>query len=292
MKTLLKPLLASLIVLSAGFINSHIYTQLARSITVDSLGACQGVFQQNGHIYLYGDREVGMIRDYKLVHDSLQYQRKEIKLTVAEKDVINHPTGIAYQDSYPTFIGNSIRLNKEGTKWKAAIYCVDWNGLLNTGTLDNNLLNIIEDDVCIQGTRPTYVKYNNKWYVATADYGDHGNEVRLYDPVKLKTALKTSEKGILYKKFKCGPWVQNLHWVANKGILVLIQNKIEGRQWRFSYVDLKKSIERGTQVLISQSDAIDRQDELEGFSFINGHRKGIAVTSSQKANVNFTNTFW
>jgi hypothetical protein len=278
--------------LFTAFISAHIDTQLQRSITIDSLGACQGVFDQNGRIFLYGDREVGMIREFKIVNDSLVYQHKEVKLTQNGQDLINHPTGIAFQDKLPTFIGNSIRLNADGTKWRAVIYCIDWNGLLKTGTLDGNLINTIEDDACIQGTRPTYVKYHNKWYVATADYGDHGNEVRLYDPAKLKTAAKTSEAAVLFKKFTCGPWVQNLHWVAEKGILILIQNKIEGRQWRFSYVDLEKSVESGKQVLISTSDNIDRPDELEGFSYINQQVKGIAVTSSRKDNVNFTSTKW
>jgi hypothetical protein len=276
-----------------AFIKSDAIDQkLDRAITVDSLGACQGISYQNGNIFLYGDREVGMVRKFKMVGDSLVYQGQEYKLTQKGLDIINHPTGIAYNGSSPTFIGNSIRLNAEGTKWKAVIYCVDWKGLQHTGTLDGNLINTIEDDACIQGTRPEYVKYEGKWYVATADYGDHGNEVRLYDPEKLKIASKTSEPGVLYKKFTCTPWVQNLHWIANKGVLVLIQNKIEGRQWRFTYVDLKKSIEAGKQVVISQADQINRGDELEGFSFIGNDNKGIAVTSSRKNNVNFTTTSW
>ncbi|MEO3407759.1 hypothetical protein AAFN85_27825 [Mucilaginibacter sp. CAU 1740] len=266
--------------------------KLDKAITVDSLGACQGISYQNGRIFLYGDREVGMIREFKLEHDSLMYQHKEYKLTQNGQDVINHPTGIAYNGTSPTFIGNSIRLNAAGSQWRAVIYNVNWDGLLKTGTLDGNLINTIEDDACIQGTRPEYIKYNNKWYVATADYGDHGNEVRLYDPEKLAKAKSTKELGVLYKKFTCTPWVQNLFWKADKGVLVLIQNKKEGRQWKFTYVDLKKSIESGKQVVISEVDSIDRGDELEGFAFLGGDEKGIAVTSSHKNNVNFTSTSW
>ncbi|OKS86283.1 hypothetical protein [Mucilaginibacter polytrichastri] len=286
--------ISALVALSlCAFVQSNtIDQQLKKTITIDSLGACQGISYQNGRIFLYGDREVGMIREYKMENDSLVYQHKEYKLTKNGEDVINHPTGIAYNGTGPAFIGNSIRLNPEGTKWKAVIYCVDWKGLQRTGTLDGNLINTVDDDACIQGTRPEYVKYESKWYVATADYGDHGNEVRLYDPEALKKAAKTSDKGVLYKKFICTPWVQNLHWVANKGILVLIQNKTEGHQWRFTYVDLKKSIETGKQVVISQVDQIDRGDELEGFSFIGNDLKGIAVTSSRKNNVNFITTRW
>ena len=222
---------------------------------------------------------------------SLRYLHKESKLTIDGKDVINHPTGIAYHAGRPTFIGNSVKPEVPGGKWKAVIYCVNWEGLLKTGTLDGNLISTIEDDACIQGTRPEYVEYNKKWYVATADYGDKGNEVRLYDPQVLSKVSKTSEKGVLFKKFSCTPWVQNIHWIANKGIIVLIQNQLEGRKWRFTYVDLKKSIASGKQEVIKELD-INRADELEGFTFIGSRSAGIAVTSSKVNNVNYMKVEW
>ena len=265
--------------------------KVAQSYSIDSLGACQGISYQKGRIFLYGDRETGMIREYRMQGDSLAYVNKEIKLTVNDTDVINHPTGIAYNGKDPVFIGNSIRLNKEGTLWRAVIYCINWEGLQKTGRLDGNLLNTIEDDTCIQGTRPEYVQYNKKWYVATADYGEKGNEVRLYDPAVLKKAKKTSDKGVLYKKFTCTPWVQNLNWIAGKGQLLLIQNQIEGRRWRFTYVDLAKSIESGKQEVIKVID-IDRADELEGFTFLKDYNKGFAVSSSRKNNVNAMSINW
>jgi hypothetical protein len=264
---------------------------LDRETTIDSLGACQGISRQGTRIFFYGDREVGVIREYKLQKDSLVYSQKEYRLTQNGQDLISHPTGIAYQDNKPVFIGNSVRLNQQGTAWKAMIYCVNWRGLLKRGTLDGNVLNTIEDDACIQGTRPEYVEYNNKWYVATADYGHDGNEVRLYRAEKLATCQKTSDPGVLYKKFKCSPWVQNLHWIPSKGILVLIQNQVEGRKWRFTYVDLKKSIESGSMQVVAKSDLDTRMDELEGFTMLNDHQ-GLAVTSSKMNNVNYTSTSW
>ena len=258
---------------------------VSRSSTLDSLGACQGVSYQNGRAFLYGDREVGLIREYRVERDSLVYLGKETKLTQQGKDVINHPTGIAYNGSGPTFIGNSIRLNPEGTAWKAVIYCVDWEGLTKKGTLDGNVVNVTEDDACVQGTRPEYVKYNGKWYVATADYGEKANEVRLYDPALLKKASRTTDKGVLFRKFTCGTWVQNVHWIPEKDALVLIQNQIEGRKWRFTYLDLKKSVESGRQHVIKTID-LDKTDELEGFSMV-GPAQGIAVTSSRKENVHW-----
>jgi hypothetical protein len=271
---------------------------LRSSQSLDSLGNCQGISNQNGRLFLYGDREVGMIREYRMNGDSLVYLGKEMRLTLNDTDVINHPTGIAYNGKSPVFIGNSIKLNKEGTLYRAVIYCVDWEGLQRTGTLDGNVINTIDDDTCIQGTRPEYVQYNKKWYVATADYGPKGNEVRLYDPAALKKAKKTSDKGVLYKKFTCSPWVQNLHWVPGKGVLILIQNKVQGKGWRFTYVDFVKSMESGKEQVIKVVD-IDRADELEGFTFlksnangINSVQKGLAVSSAKTNNVNMMDVEW
>lgn len=274
-----------------AFTRSDIDLTITTSTTIDSLGACQGVSYQKGKAYLYGDREVGVIRTYTVANNVLTYTGQEVKLTVGGQDVINHPTGIAYNGKGPTFIGNSIRLNPEGTKWRAVIYSVNWAGLLRTGTLDGNLLNTIEDDACIQGTRPEYIQLGNKWYVATADYGDKGNEVRLYDPERLAKAKKTSEPGVVVKKFTCTPFVQNLHWVPEKGVLVLIQNQIEGRRWRFTFVDLKKSLESGQQQVIKVIDT-DKADELEGFAFLNNTGTGLAVTSARSNNVHFMQGAW
>lgn len=267
--------------------------QISQSFSIDSLGACQGVSYINGSLYLYGDREKGVIRKFSLYgEDSIIDLHQETGLTIKGIDIINHPTGIAYHKKLPVFIGNSIRLNPEGTKWRAVIYQVDWENLIKTGSLDGNLISEIEDDACIQGTRPEYVEYNNKWYVATADYGNKSNEVRLYDPVYLKKAKKTSDSLVLYKKFTCSPWVQNLLWIPSKKILVLIQNQIEGKKWRFTFVDLPRSIETGKEEVISSIDVADREDELEGFCLVDKNKKGVAVSSSRRKNVNLVNLTW
>jgi hypothetical protein len=285
---------------SLAFRLAPVEISLVSSATVDSLGACQGVSYQRGTAYLYGDREIGIIRPYTIGPDNaLTNAGREIRLTQAGQNVINHPTGIAWsgftnRPAGPTFIGNSVRPNSPanpGTTWKAVIYAVNWDGLLRTGTLDGNLLNTIEDDTCVQGTRPEYVRYGTKWYVATADYGPVRNEVRLYDPEKLARAKKTSEPGVLVKKFTCTPWVQNLHWIPEKNILVLIQNQIEGRRWRFTFLDLKKSVETGQQQVIRTVD-IDRADELEGFTLLDNPTRGLAVSSSRRDNVAVMGLGW
>ena len=267
--------------------------QLSHSITIDSLGACQGISWLHGKAYLYGDREVGMIREFEWKGDSLLYTGHQCKLTLNDTDVINHPTGLAIHGRLPVFMGNSVILNKATNQWKAIIYCLNWEGLMKTGTLDGgNLLNVIEDDACVQGTRPEYVEYEHKWFVATADYGNRANEVRLYDPSVLQHAVRTTDKGVLYKKFTCGPWVQNMQWIPEKNLLLLIQNQVEGRKWQFTYVDLKKSLESGKAEVVKVVSTIDRGDELEGFSFLSSLSKGVAVTSSRKGNVNFIDINW
>ena len=275
----------------SAFAQNQPSLRITKATSFDSLGACQGISLINGFYYAYGDRECGVIRKLSSNKDSLIDLNKEIKLTTHDTDVINHPTGIAHKKGLPTFIGNSIRLNKEGTLWRAVIYNVNWDGLLTTGKLDSNLVNIIEDDACIQGTRPEYVKYGNKWFVASADYGNKNNEVRLYDPIKLATATKTSEPGVLVAKFTCSPWVQNIHFIKEKNILVLIQNQIEGRRWRFTFLDFNGSVKAGHEKVLKVID-VDRNDELEGFTLMSNKNKAIAVSSSRKDNVNLLQMAW
>jgi hypothetical protein len=113
----------------------------------------------------------------------------------------------------------------------------------------------------------------------------------LYNPIALSKADKTSEKGILFKKFTCSPWVQNLHYIAGKDILVLIQNQIEGRKWRLTFLNLEKSLASGQESVIKVIDT-DKLDELEGFTFTDKANKGIAVSSSRKNNVSFMDFNW
>ena len=260
-----------------------IFTPQGKQIfTLDSLGACQGVCLIEDKLYLYGDRKTGVIREYRFTDNNLEYLGGECQLTFDGKDIINHPTGIAFHNG-DAFIGNSIRNPENPQKWIATIYRVAWNKLLQYRTLDESLLGTITDDLAIQGTRPALVEYSGKRYVATSDYGDNGNEVRLYHFDELKTASKTSDKGVFYAKFTCSPWVQNLHWIPQDNNLVLIQNQIEGRRWRLTFVDLEKSLATGKESIVKVLD-FENQDELEGFCQLSV-QKGIAVSSSRRNNV-------
>lgn len=277
MKTLLLIILNLFINTTGGKIN--------KSFTLDSLGACQGITTVNSNVYAYGDRQVGVIREYDLEKDSLIYTGTECLLTVDGQTQIKHPTGIAYADG-KAFIGNSVRSKENPKKWIAEIYLIDWNRMLVDKTLDNSLIRRIEDDLAIQGTRPEYVQYQGIQYVATADYGPENNEVRLYDPKQLAKADKTSDAGVLIAKFNCGAWVQNLHWIEKENTLVLIQNQIEGLRWRLTFVDLLSSIQSGKAEIIKIID-FDKKDELEGFCLLNDIDKAIAVTSSRTNNAHF-----
>jgi len=265
--------------------------EIVQSFNIDSLGACQGIARIDDKLYAYGDAATGVVREFTWENGALTYQQKQWKLTVNNQDIINHPTGFAHRDGLPFFIGNSVRVSPESTQWKAVIYRVNWEGMKRSVSLDGNLLNTIEDDIAIQGTRPEYVRYKGNWFVATADYGGERNEVRLYDPLKLGDAKKTSDVGVLVHKFSCGPWVQNLCWHEKSGMLVLVQNQIEGRRWRLSFLDLEKSIAEGAAVISFTKD-FDNPDELEGLSFTQFHEQAIAVTSSRKLNGHLLKIGW
>ena len=90
---------------------------IARLQTLPEVGAAQGVSQVGGQVFVYGDREVGMMRRY-LSQDSLTYSGDEYLFTVDGKDLINHPTGIAHTSGKPTFIGILSGLTKKGRNGK------------------------------------------------------------------------------------------------------------------------------------------------------------------------------
>lgn len=72
---------------------------------------------------------------------------------------------------------------------------------------------------------------------------------------------------------------------------MLIQNQVEGRKWRFAYIDLEKSVETGKEVVIKVFDT-DDPDELEGFTISADPNPGIAVSSSRKQNVAHLRLDW
>ncbi len=94
MRPLLLLLLLGLTLSPAAFEPGRPGMQLNHSFTIDSLGACQGISWLHGKVYLYGDREVGMIREFDLKDDSFIYTGGECRRTLNDTDVINYPTGL------------------------------------------------------------------------------------------------------------------------------------------------------------------------------------------------------
>jgi hypothetical protein len=249
--------------------------------TLDGLGAGQGVELRDGKLYLYGDATTGIVREYSVVrNDALRFTGREILLTVGGQDLVAHPTGLTIAPGLPTLLGNTVAQ-------KGTILMIDWAHALANRTLDGAVQATIADDLAVNGTRPEYVRVGRQWLVATADYGEVSNEIRLYDPGRLKTAARTSEPGVLVHRFRGSPYVQTMHWLDAAGLLVLVQNQRAGKGWRLTVVDLARSIAAGEQVATRTID-LSPQDELEGFHLV-APRRGLFLTSSASSNLYFAN---
>ena len=284
---------------SATSNTTWIENPVVQQMTIDSIGNCRGVFVWEGSVWLYGDREgEGIIRRLEwvgpngdepmLVDTGETYELKLYRNRYARNDdteklprnPIPHPTGITYHPDYDTFIGNTI--DQQGT-----IYAIHYLGLTESGSLDDWIMNKVVDDLANNGTRPEFVRYNNKWVIATADYGNEKNQLRLYDPDKLKVASKTSDEGVLVAAFDCGPYVQSLHWIDSEQTLVLAQNQTSGLGYRLTLLKFGDG---------SEPPIVDRvidlgypTDELEGFAIV---APGWAVMCSARQENNVSIIRW
>ncbi len=248
----------------SGVAADHLWTpslELLNPQTIPDIGAGQGAALIDGRIYLYGDAETGVIREYTL-HDppdqppTLRPTGRSIRLTRRGEDVAPHPTGLTHHPRYGTFLGDTVR--QRGT-----IFHIDLERALSDGTLDNAILNQTNDDTAVNGTRPEFVRHAGRWLIATSDYGDAGNHVRLLDPGRLASASRTSSPDVLVGRFACGPFVQTLHWLDDRGILVLVQNQKPGLLYRLTFADLEASTEEA--LAATRLDLDHPRDELEGF---------------------------
>ena len=255
------------------------HVAMLASQTCAGLGACQGASEHDGFIYLYGDANAGIIRQYRMAATdppALIDTGLKIALTSGGKNIINHPTGLTWNPQFGLYLGNTVTATKKGT-----IYHLDWTRMLIDGNLDHAVLNVTDDDLAVQGCRPEFVRRGVQWLLATADYGDRANQVRYYDPEKLATAAKTSEPGVLVSAAPCDPFVQQLHWIDERQILILAHNQTAGRGWRLVAVnpaltdDYRKA---------EPFDDFPRHDELEGFTLLSPDRC-LLVTSSKEQNV-------
>ena len=249
--------------------------------TCDHLGACQGAAEHDGFVYLYGDANPGIIRQFSLQDGSppkLVPTGLDISLTRHGQNIINHPTGLTWNPRFGAYLGNTITKLK-----KATIFHLNWTQMIIDRNLDNSVLNEIDDDASVQGCRPEFVRHGNDWLLASADYGQVNNEVRLYDPAKLATAHKTSEPGVVVARYPCTPFVQQLFWFDSRGLLLLVQNQTEGRRWRLTLVDPWTMSDFRPAVPL---DSLPFPNELEGFTMLDQDRC-VLVTSSRNDNATF-----
>lgn len=254
---------------------------LTGTATADNLGAGQGAAIIDNRLYLYGDAETGVIREYDLNaarNGELKPTGRVVLLTHNGRDIIPHPTGFTHHPEHGTFIGNTVA-------GKGTIFMIDWNQALADGNLDHAVINIINDDLAANGCRPEFVPFEGRWLIATADYGNENNALRLYDPTALANASHTSEPAVLVDSLPCGRYVQTLHWCEDLQSLVLIQNQIAGLRYRLTFTPPTS----GTLSDLRDFTPLDLPhptDELEGFAWL-GQGKCLFFSSSPRNNLHF-----
>lgn len=244
------------------------------------LGAIQGVSVIGEALYIYGDAETGIIAEYDLQaarRGELVPTGRTLRLTVDGVDLAPHPTGLTSLDGRTAILGDTVA--GVGT-----IHFIDWQAAWDAGTLDGALLHTVRDDAAVNGTRPHFVRYDGRWLVATSDYGAESNAVRLYDPALLRRVDRTSEPGVVLRSIPCGPFVQNVHWLDELGLLVLIQNREPGLLYRFGLASFAALAEDTDFRSVPNIDLDAPTDELEGFATLGGGM-AIMVSAMPKNNV-------
>ena len=246
-----------------------------RAMTDLGLGAVQGVAVRDGKVYAYGDLvmnrpRVGTIKEYTL---NLEPTGREVRLTSNGQPRIIHPTGLSWDPRWGTVLGDTVEK-------KGIIYRLDWARAWADGNLDEAILQVIEDDAAMNGSRPLFVEFEGRPLLATADYGDQTPELRLYDPESLFAAGRSGATGVIVHRARIGPFNQNLAWDPATGRLTCVQNVIAGRGWRLDVLDLAKltaggSLETpGSRV---QCLTFSPHDELEGYCPLDRTRALFAV---------------
>jgi hypothetical protein len=261
---------------------------IERSITDLRLGAVQGVVVREGKVYAYGDvlqadPRVGVIREYD---KSLEPTGRVVWLRRDGKPLIIHPTGLTWHDRWETFLGDTVK-TADPARSRAVIYRLDWRRAWEDGDLDRAVLDVIEDDAAVNGCRPEFVNLGGRALVATADYGEIRPEIRLYDPDALVKAGRSSARGVVVHRVLCGPFNQGLHWDAEAGHLICVQNVIAGRGWRLDELDLARAVAdgraEGPGVRVRRL-TFDARDELEGYWRL-GDRRGLFAVARRRDNL-------
>jgi hypothetical protein len=254
----------------------------SRTWTIGDLGFIQGATRFGSRIYLYGDRadlapRQGVIREYDL---QLRPTGRSIRLLAGGESVARHPTGLTAHPELGVFLGNTVAK-------KATILRLDWERALADGNLDAAIRDVIRDDVAVNGCRPEVVELAGRHYLATADFGDVRPEIRLYDPVRLVAAGRSSAPGVVRHRILAGPHSQTLAWDRSRGALVCVQNVVAGVGWVLDTLDLRSAVLDGRAG--GPGVRLDRRvflphSELEGYLSLPGGR-ALFVTGNREDNV-------
>lgn len=251
--------------------------------TAAGVGAAQSVAVHDGLVYIVGAATPGVVCEFRFLtepKERLEATGVIVRLARGGETLAPHPTGLTFHGDDGVFLGNTV--DRKGT-----IFSLDWARAVQEGTLDHAVLNVVQDDLAVNGSRPEFVRFGGRWLVATSDYGPEGNEVRLYDPERLKHAARTSEPGVLVARSRCGPWVQSLCWVNERETLVLVQNQTAGLGYRLTFARLGPDDLRGEPSI----DLPEPTDEFEGFALL-GRGRAVLVSSSRDRNVRFGEVEW
>lgn len=235
------------------------------------VGAAQGLDVRDGLVWIIGDARTGVARAFTVeTTGALSDTGSKIDLTVDGEDRVPHPTGLTHQEGIGTFLGNTVGGRGE-------ILALDWGMATAQETLDGAILYAGSDNAAHNGSRPELVWVGGRWLLATADYGGRLNELRLYDPDMLMTGASTTDPDVLVFRAPSPPYVQSLHYWQARDVLVLVQNRNYGSGWKLTLVDLEKTVDSGSLIVLDVLRP-DLPGELEGFHFIDDDR-ALMVTS-------------
>ncbi len=248
--------------------------------TIPDIGAGQGAAIIDGRIYLYGDADTGVVREYTLDRDNLRLDPtgRAIRLTRHGENILPHPTGLTHHPDLGTLIGDTV--NQRGVIWS-----IDLDRALADGTLDHAVLNQTIDDLARNGTRPEFVRFGGRWLVATASYGDT-SALRFLRPDRLPVASRTSTDTLAQPHqahvFEGAPFTQTIHWIEDHDAIVLVQNRTPGRGFRLTL--LRETPDGGLHA--ESVDWLGSNDELEGFLWL-GDGLCLMLTAHAEDNLLF-----
>ncbi len=256
---------------------------------VAEIGTGQGVQEIDGFVYVYGQAVGGVVLE---LDRSLTPTGWMGRLTRNGEHLIPHPSGIAYKEGYPTFIGGDDDFHR-----------IDWRLFREDGNLDRAYLGAVQglhrplsDVERDQGkntasARPEYVELDGTWLVATAgEYFYPHNYLTLMDPAMMAASTSISDPGVIRVRVKTSACVQTLHWHRERHELALVQNQFRTRGWQISFVDLEHAAVQGTTAdAVTSSVVIARSSELEGYIALDDGREVFVAAETDKNVLSGTN---